>query len=403
MACGSPRTLDHPELDQLTIAHLDCDAFFASVEKRDRPELADQPVIVGGGARGVVATCCYIARIKGVRSAMPMFEARRRCPEAVVIAPRPEAYREVSRAIRAMMEMLTPLVEPLSLDEAFLDLSGTARLHGAPPVVLMARLAAQIESELGVSASVGLSHNKFLAKLASDQDKPRGFSVIGRGETEHVLADLPVGRIWGVGRAMQARLAEDGIRHIRDLTAQGRDRLLRRYGAQGMRLWRLAHGEDSRAVSPERAEKSISAETTFAQDTSDAAFLDGVLWRLSVKVADRMKARGLSGRVVTLKLRRADFRILTRRMSLPEPTQLADRIYRSGELLLGRETASGPFRLLGIGLSDLSDGAAAQQLSAAFDPEEAARAAAERAVDDLRTRFGTDAITQGRGFRGDAE
>ena len=177
----------HDELGQLSIAHMDCDAFYASVEKRDNPTLRDRPVIVGGGTRGVVSTCCYIARIKGVRSAMPMFQALKLCPEAVVVKPRFPAYLEASRAIRAMMEELTPSIEPLSLDEAFLDLSGTARLHGAPPAVLLARLTKRMEDELGLTGSIGLSHNKFLAKIASDLDKPRGFSVIGRAETESFL------------------------------------------------------------------------------------------------------------------------------------------------------------------------------------------------------------------------
>uniref|UniRef100_UPI0030DC8429 DNA polymerase IV n=1 Tax=uncultured Sulfitobacter sp. TaxID=191468 RepID=UPI0030DC8429 len=210
--CGSPRVLSHPELFDLSIAHMDCDAFYASVEKRDNPELAGKPVIIGGGRRGVVSTACYVARIRGVRSAMPMFQALKLCPEAVIIKPRMEVYVEASRAIRAMMEEMTPAIEPLSLDEAFLDMTGTARLHGQPPAVMLARLVRRMKMELGLTGSIGLSHNKFLAKVASDLDKPHGFSVIGAGETAAFLRDKPVGMIWGVGAATQTALEKAGIR-----------------------------------------------------------------------------------------------------------------------------------------------------------------------------------------------
>ena len=194
-ACGSPRISSHPELFDLSIAHMDCDAFYASVEKRDNPALNGKPVIIGGGRRGVVSTACYIARIKGVRSAMPMFQALKLCPEAIIIKPRMDAYVEASRAIRAMMEELTPALQPLSLDEAFLDMTGTTKLHGAPPAVMLARLVRRMKVELGLTGSIGLSHNKFLAKVASDLDKPHGFSVIGKEETQRFLNDKPVSMI----------------------------------------------------------------------------------------------------------------------------------------------------------------------------------------------------------------
>src|SRR6056297_998173 len=216
-ACRSPRVIAHAELYDLSIAHMDCDAFYASVEKRDNPELADKPVIIGGGRRGVVSTACYVARIRGVRSAMPMFKALQLCPDAVVVKPRMAVYAEVSRAIRAMMEDLTPAIEPLSLDEAFLDLTGTARLHGAPPAVMLAKLVKTMREELGLTGSIGLSHNKFLAKIASDLDKPHGFSVIGAGETDEFLRDKPVGLIWGVGQATRTALDAAGIRTFTDL------------------------------------------------------------------------------------------------------------------------------------------------------------------------------------------
>ncbi len=398
-ACRSPRVLAHPELDGLSIAHVDCDAFYAAVEKRDDPALRDRAVIVGGGHRGVVSTCCYIARIRGVRSAMPMFTALKLCPDAVVIRPRGDRYAEVSRLIRAKMEALTPAVEPLSLDEAFLDLTGTERLHGAPPAVLLAALIREIEAKIGVTASVGLSHNKFLAKIASDLDKPRGFSVIGRAETAAFLAGKPVGLIWGVGAAMQAELEAAGIARIDDLLRWGRKDLGARFGAMGDRLWHLARGEDNRRVSAHDPVKSISNETTFDTDIAARDRLEGHLWRLAEKVADRAKAREMAGRTVTLKLRRQDFSLLTRRQSLREPTQMADRLWRAGQALLAQVTEPGPFRLIGIGLSDLAPAAAADRTADLLDPGAALRAEAERATDRIRARFGPDAIVKGRSLR----
>ena len=291
-SCRSARCIAHPELFSLTTAHMDCDAFYASVEKRDNPDLATKPVIIGGGRRGVVSTACYVARIKGVRSAMPMFQALKLCPEAVVIKPRMEAYVEASRAIRAMMEEMTPGIEPLSLDEAFLDLSGTAKLHGHPPAYMLARLVRRMKTELGLTGSIGLSHNKFLAKVASDLDKPHGFSVIGKAETADFLRDKPVRLIWGVGAATQAALDKAGIRTFTDLLRWDRADLTARFGSMGDRLWHLARGEDRRRVSANAPMKSISNETTFHEDTGDADLLDGHLWRLSEKVADRAKAKG---------------------------------------------------------------------------------------------------------------
>jgi DNA polymerase IV len=279
-ACRSPRVLSHPELFDLSIAHMDCDAFYASVEKRDNPDLADKPVIVGGGTRGVVSTCCYIARISGVRSAMPMFQALKLCPQAVVVKPRFPAYVEASRKIRVMMEAMTPAIEPLSLDEAFLDLSGTARLHGAPPVLMLARLLKRMEDELGLTGSVGLSHNKFLAKIASDLDKPRGFSVIGRDETADFLRTKPIRIIWGVGAATQTALDTAGIRTIADLLRWDRRDLGARFGSMGERLYTLARGEDTRRVNRDARLKSISKETTFNDDTADPDILNGHIWRL---------------------------------------------------------------------------------------------------------------------------
>ena len=397
--CRGMRLLSHPELFSLSIAHMDCDAFYASVEKRDNPALADKPVIIGGGRRGVVSTACYVARIRGVRSAMPMFQALKLCPDAVVIKPRMEAYVEASRAIRAMMDDLTPAIEPLSLDEAFIDLTGTERLHGAPPAVMLAGLVKRMKDELGLTGSIGLSHNKFLAKVASDLDKPRGFAVIGTTETASFLNDKPVRMIWGIGPAAQDKLERAGIRTFADLLRWDKRDLADRFGAMGDRLWHLARGEDRRKVSAHTPMKSISNETTFFEDTNDPEILDGHLWRMAEKVSDRAKAKQMAGRVVTLKLKRANFATLTRRLSLREPTQIADVIYRTARGLFDQVGDQGPYRLLGCGLSDLVPEDRADQLGDLLDPGAGQRREAERATDEIRRRFGSDAILKGRSLR----
>lgn len=398
-ACRSPRVVSHAELESLSIAHMDCDAFYASVEKRDNPALRDVPLIVGGGTRGVVSTCCYLARIHGVRSAMPMFQALKLCPQATVVKPRMSVYVEVSRQIRALMEVLTPAIQPLSLDEAFLDLTGTARLHGAPPAVMLARLTREMETQIGVTGSIGLSHNKFLAKIASDLDKPRGFSVVGKAETADFLRSKPVRIIWGVGVATQAQLEAAGIRTIADLLRWDRGDLQARFGQTGERLYQLARGEDARRVTRDEKLKSISKETTFFEDTSDADLLDGHIWRLSEQVADRAKAKQLSGRTVTLKLRRGDFQIVTRRHALSDPTQLTDRIYRAAKALFVNAGTKGPFRLIGVGISDLAPEDQADLSPDLLDPDAPKRAKAERAADAIRARFGQEAIIKGRALR----
>lgn len=397
--CASPRVLSHPELFDLSIAHMDCDAFYASVEKRDNPALNGKPVIIGGGRRGVVSTACYVARIRGVRSAMPMFQALKLCPDAVIIKPRMDAYVEASRAIRAMMEDLTPAIEPLSLDEAFLDMSGTARLHGAPPAVMLAGLVRRMKDELGLTGSIGLSHNKFLAKVASDLDKPHGFSVIGAAETADFLRDKPVRMIWGVGAATQTSLDKAGIRTFSDLLRWEKTDLVARFGGMGERLWHLARGQDRRRVSSHEPIKSISKETTFNDDTSDPDILDGHIWRLSEQVADRAKAKALAGRIVTLKLKRSDFTQITRRVSLHDPTQLADRIYRHARALFDQLNDPGPYRLIGCGISDLSSPDGADLAGDLLDPSAEKRSKAERATDAIRTRFGSKAIIKGRSLR----
>ena len=398
-ACRSPRVTRHEELFDLTIAHMDCDAFYASVEKRDNPALADKPVIIGGGKRGVVSTACYVARIKGVKSAMPMFKALKLCPEAVVVRPRFSAYEEASRAIRKMMEELTPVVEPLSLDEAFMDLTGTSRLHGAPPAVMLARLIKRMRSEIGLTGSIGLSHNKFLAKVASDLDKPHGFSIIGKAETTRFLRPKSVRLIWGIGPAAQESLAKAGIRTFDDLLRWDRRDLHERFGGMGEKLYSLARGEDGRRISANTPVKGLSNETTFHEDTSDTDILDGHIWRMAEKVSARAKARGKAGRVVTLKLKTSDFKLISKRQSLLHPTQLADRIYRTARNLFDQVGDRGPYRLLGVGISEVTSADDADREGDLLDPDANKRAAAEHAADKIREKFGEDAIIKGRALR----
>lgn len=394
-ACGSRRVIRHQELHTLWLAHLDCDAFYAAIEKRDNPSLIDKPVIIGGGKRGVVSTACYIARISGVRSAMPMFKALKLCPDAIVIRPNMKKYAEAARQVRAAMRDLTPLVEPLSLDEAYLDLSGTERLHGASPAKTMARLARRIESEIGISASIGLSYNKFLAKLASEFDKPRGFAIIGRAEAVSFLRDKPISYIRGVGNATAAKLARDGMVQIGQLQDTDASVLAKKYGNTGLWLHRMAQAQDHRRVDPEAEMKSISGETTFFEDLGDAETLSQILWDQAERVSARAKAIELGGRTITLKLKTARFQSRTRSQSLDAPTQLANRIFEVANEMLTREVDGTAFRLIGVGLSNLAP-------AGECDPPDliggGKRAAAERAVDAVRAKFGRDAVGKGRSF-----
>lgn len=399
--CGRGPIVRHPEINSLSIAHIDCDAFFASVEKRDNPELADQPVIIGGGKRGVVSTACYVARLYGVRSAMPMFKALKACPDAVVVRPRMEVYSREGKRIRQMMEDVTPLVEPLSIDEAFLDLSGTEKLHGMPPALTLLKLQNSIEAEVGVTVSVGLSFNKFLAKTASDLDKPHGFSILGREEAPAFLRAMKVGQVYGVGPVLAKKLEADGLRTLADVLKRADSDLARKYGESGLRLARLARGEDTRAVSPDRERKSVSAETTFNDDISDKTQLKDRLWPLCVKVADRMKAQHVSGRVVTLKLKTDRFKTVTRRRTLPDPAQLADTLFRVSTDLLDKEPDNVRYRLIGAGYSVLEDAVA--DAGDLLDPNALKRAAAERAMDAARAKFGDAAIVKGRMLHRDSE
>jgi DNA polymerase IV len=390
-ACGSPRLVRHAELAALAIAHVDCDAFYATIEKRDDPALVDRPVIVGGGKRGVVATCCYVARTYGVRSAMPMFKALELCPNAAVVKPNMSKYVEVGRAVREKMLALTPQVEPLSIDEAFLDLTGTERLHGMTAAKALARFAAEVERDLGITVSIGLSANKFLAKIASDLDKPRGFAVLGQADAVAFLAPKPVGFIYGVGAVSAAKFASDGYRIIAELQRADQVDLMRRYGEEGARLWHLARGLDVRRVDPVRDTKSVSAETTFNENIGDLRPLEQHLWELTERVSTRLKKVQLSGSTVTLKLKTGDFKLRTRARSLGNPTQLATRIFAAGRDLLRNEVGTVRFRLIGIGVSHLED-ATGDDLSDLIDRR---GAQAEHAIDKLRSKFGKGAVVKG--------
>ena len=392
-ACRSRRILVHDELFDLQIAHIDCDAFYASVEKRDRPELRDRPIIVGGGARGVVTTACYIARTFGVRSAMPMFKARALCPQAVILAPNFSKYRNESRRILQRAFALTPLVQPLSLDEAWMDLSGTARLHAAAPATLLARLQKAIEEEIGLAISVGLAPNKFLAKVASDIDKPRGFAVIGAAEASAVLSPLPITVLPGVGPALSRRLAARGLHAVGDIARIPRDQMKGSFGDQGLRLLELSSGRDNRTVEPNQARKSISAERTFETDLITAADLEHRLWPLCEKVAFQARAERVAGTAVTLKLRRSDFQILTRRRTLDRPTQTARTLFRVAQDMLGAEAMGEPWRLIGVGLSAFGG---AQSSSDLFANEEQRHLDGEQAIDALRAKYGAGAVVNAR-------
>ena len=395
--CDSTRIVRHPELFDLTIAHVDCDAFYASVEKRDRPELAAKPVIVGGGVRGVVTAACYVARIYGVRSAMPMFKALKACPDAVVIRPNFAKYVAVGRQVRSMMGKLTPLLQPLSIDEAVLDLAGTEALHGAPPAIVLARFAREVEQSVGVTVSVGLASNRLLAKIAAGRDKPRGFAVIGVKEAALLLAPEPVRLLPGVGPALARRLAAQGITLLGQLQVLSDKEARRRLGDEGPSLAARARGEDSRLVDPSRETKSISAETTFDMDLTRRADLEAHLWRLSEKLARRLKENVLSAGGVVLKLKTKDFAIRTRAARLPSPTVLPDRLFDAASTLLAREAIGTAFRLIGIGASPLLPLTDADHGDLA-DTETPRRAATQAAIDALRQRFGDEAVRRGRGW-----
>jgi DNA polymerase IV len=386
----------HGELGQLSIAHIDCDAFYAAIEKRDDPSLIDKPLLIGGGKRGVVATACYIARPYGPRSAMPMYKALQLCPNAVVMRPNMEKYRVASHQIRDILSSATPLVEPVSVDEAYLDLSGTIRLHGQPPSVTLASLAKDIARQVGITVSIGLSYNKFLAKMASELDKPNGFAVIGRHDSVSFLHTQSIDSIPGVGPSLATRLKVDGLFSIGDLQALTPQDLESRYGDTGQHLARLSRGEDTRRITTERKAKSISAERTFDRDIGDLPTLLKRLWSVCEDVSTRLKAKSVAGGSITLKLKTSRFRSLTRSLTLNSPTQLAEVLYRTVTPMLERELKRGPFRLIGIGANALTESAVADLPDLLADDLEHVKNV-EHAMDAVRAKFGNKAIRKGRG------
>lgn len=394
--CGSPRIVAHAEFDRLKIAHIDCDAFYASVEKRDRPELAQRPVIVGGGKRGVVLTACYIARQSGVRSAMPMFQALRLCPDATIVKPDMRKYATEGRRVRSLMQSVTPLVEPVSIDEAYLDLSGTERLHRASPAETLARLCRRIEAEIGVTVSVGLSYHRVLAKIASGLDKPRGFSVIGHSDALERLDQLPIRELPGIGPAAERSLVRSGIATVGALRhAAARDHLA---GGAAALLREIEAGEAGRSIAPDREPKSISAETTFGSDLTSVDALAAELWPLCERVSERLKSALLAAETVQLVLRTADFRRINRQRAVKPPTQLASVLFETSLGLL-KETADGqPYRLIGVGAASLVRETEADHADL-LDDSRARKLNLERAIDQVRAKLGPTAIATGRSFK----
>ncbi len=352
-SCGSPKMVQHGELDTLSLAHIDCDAFYAAVEKRDDPSIRNKPVIIGGGQRGVVTTACYLARIQGVRSAMPMYRAKQLCPQAVIVKPNMAKYRETGLEVRQYFRALTPDVEPLSIDEAFLDLSGIARA-GKHPAQELARLAQTVQDQVGITLSIGLSHNKLLAKIASDLDKPDGFAILGQAEAKDFLADKPVKLIWGVGPATAKRMNALGITRIAQLRAFPKEDMIAMFGRFGERLYHFCRGEDTRRVREDRGSKSVSSETTLMTDTGDLAELTAIVERLSYRVAERLSTYELAGKRITLKLKTTDFDILSRSQTLDGHTADARVLFSVAQRLLAAEVAREPlqtYRLLGVGVA----------------------------------------------------
>ena len=393
--CDSPRIIEHRELGDLSVAHLDCDAFYATVEKRDDPSLANKPVVVGGEKRGVVMACCYIARRYGIRSAMPMRRALERCPHATIVSPHMAKYKEASRAVRALMEDTTPKVEPISIDEAFLDLAGLSVLRNMFPAALLVGLIRRIEEEVGITASIGLSYNKSLAKIASDLDKPRGFSIIGRADAIPFLTDKPVSMLWGVGPSLEGRLNRDGIMRIGQLRDVPERELVARYGTIGRRLARLAIGQDGRAIQSGEVQRSISSERTFNEDIRGRDELLEKLWPLCEKVGDQLKNKNLVAGTLILKLKTSRFRLITRSRKLARPTHYGTDLFDVAKPLVSGEADGRKFRLIGIAAKDLADAGEMDHGDLFGTTREHAT---EEAIDRVRERFGKDMIKKGRSF-----
>jgi len=394
--CGSSRLVQHAELFELHLAHIDCDAFYCSVEKRDNPELADKSVIVGGGDRGVVAAACYVARQYGIRSAMPSWQAKQACPELVILKPRMAYYKQIGDQIKKMMLSLSPLVQPLSIDEAFIDMAGTEKLHKKPVAVMLAQFQADILQQIGITVSVGLSYNKSLAKISSEQDKPHGYFVLGQMEATDWLAEQPCSVIFGLGKRSTARLHAEGINTVGDIQNAALPHLRTILGHDAARIKALASGQDDRTVQPHSTAKSVSSETTFSKDISDLETLLGIAERQTQIVSKQLKQKSVQGRTLTLKLKTARHQIITRSATLAQPTQMAFRIFSEIKRLAEKQIdGKTSYRLLGVGVEISSEQAEASFFTAehetVFRQEKL-----ELAVDSIHSKLGQDSITTGR-------
>ena len=379
------------------ILHIDMDAFFASVEQLDNPELAGRALVVGGASgRGVVAAASYEARRFGIHSAMPMFMAKRRCPQVIVVPPRRQRYREISRTVMAILHDFSPVVEQVSIDEAYLDASGCERLHGIPAV--MARsIKAEIRRTVGLTCSVGAAPLKFLAKIASDLHKPDGLTVIEPQDLAQVVAALPIAKVPGVGSQAQRQLAQMGITRLGDVGNVGSAFLVARLGKFGQRLIELANGQDASSVSAHAPVKSISAERTLAEDTCNRELLCRQLLAQSQEVGRQLRRQGLTARTITLKLKDRDFRQITRRCTLAAPCQSSEKIYRTAAALLRTQVLAKPVRLIGVGASTLMADSLPRQagLFPELERPESGWEKVDRAVDRIAERFGKAAVHRG--------
>ncbi|MFG0284852.1 MAG: DNA polymerase IV [Phycisphaerales bacterium JB039] len=375
------------------ILHVDMDAFFAAVEQLDNPELRGKPVLVGGtGPRGVVATASYEARPFGCHSAQPMSVARRLCPQAIVVRGNHARYRELSDQVFAILQSFTPLVQPISVDEAFMDVTGSIRLHG-PADQIARKIRARIRAETGLTASVGVAQNKFLAKLASDLHKPDGLTVIRPEDVRRILDPLPVGRMWGVGPAAEKRLTRLGARTFADLRRMPRETLASALGSWGARIWELSQGIDEREVHLREPMKSVSHESTFGENIASRDEARAVIADHAGRVAARLRAKGLVGRTVTVKIRFGNFETITRSDTLDSPTDRTDEIAPAAGALFDAWPFR-PVRLLGVGVSHLAEGGG-EQLGL-FDSEQRAKQrAADAAADAVARKFGKGAIRRG--------
>jgi DNA polymerase-4 len=376
------------------IIHVDMDAFYASVEQRDNPELRGRPLIVGGDARrGVVVAASYEVRKYGVRSAMPMARAMKLAPGALVVKPRFSAYSEASEQVFSIFERYTPLIEPLSLDEAFLDVTASVGLFGTP-ADMARRIRKEIAAETGLPSSAGIASVKFVAKIASDVAKPNGQREVRAEETVAFLAGLPVGRLWGVGPKTEEALKREGLETIGDVAKRDVTWLEARWGASGRHLWELAHGIDSREVVPDREAKSVGAEDTFDEDLTGMEELSPHVHSQALRVARRLRRAGVKGRVVQLKLKFADFTLITRRITLPSPTDDGQTLYRVAKELLEKAHEDKPVRLTGVSMQELGAGGEPRQLGLFTEPEKPKRSdKLNAALDKIAERFGAKAVT----------